>query len=192
MSGIDELTRDWNGDLVQATSRRRSVELRGNRTFLERAYGNLSSNQKMALSVVLPIALILLPTAIAFANLEGSVRWSVLMAAMVSIAAMLVFGWVLSREILGVTNVLGNSLYRIADGETDFVVPCRDRSDHARRKQSHASWSGQKQLRASYRVRLFTVEYQPNGYSRWLRSALHHGYQRRSTSDVQSGHWRRH
>ena len=129
MSGIDELTRDWNGDLVQATSRRRSVELRGNRTFLERAYGNLSSNQKMALSVVLPIALILLPTAIAFANLEGSVRWSVLMAAMVSIAAMLVFGWVLSREILGVTNVLGNSLYRIADGETDFVVPCRDRSD---------------------------------------------------------------
>ncbi|UIP07643.1 methyl-accepting chemotaxis protein [Erythrobacter sp. SDW2] len=129
MSAVDELTREWAGTEILSAPTARNVELRGNRTILERAYGALTSNQKMALSVVLPISLIVLPGAIAMVDLAGSARVLVAGAIVFGVVAMLIFGWVLSREILGVTNVLGNSLYRIADGDVDFSVPCRDRTD---------------------------------------------------------------
>ena len=107
----------------------RIVELKGNRTFLERAYGNLSSGQKMGLSIVLPVVLISIPSAVGFYEASTAARWIIGASAIFSIAVMLLFGWVLSREILGVTIVLGNSLYRISDGDTDFEVPCCDRTD---------------------------------------------------------------
>lgn len=129
MSAVEELTRDWAADAAPALPDERNTELRGNRTVLERAYGSLSSNQKMALTIILPVVLIVLPSAVAFYDMSGVARWWVAGTAALSIAAMLVFGWVLSREILGVTNALGNSLYRIADGDTNFSVPCRDRTD---------------------------------------------------------------
>lgn len=129
MSAVEELTRDWTAGEAIALPTSRNVEQRGNRTMLEKAYGELSSKQKMSLSVFLPVTFILLPTLVALFELSGWAQALVAGAAATSILGMLVFGWVLSREILGVTTVLGNSLYRIADGDVDFQVPCRDRTD---------------------------------------------------------------
>lgn len=129
MSAVDELIRDWDVEVAMASTINREVEMRGKRTVLEKAYGNMSNNQKWAVTVTLPVILILLPSTVALFALEGAARWWVALAAAVSIAVMLVFGMVLGREVLGVTTVLANSLFRIADGDTDFSVPCRNRPD---------------------------------------------------------------
>lgn len=129
MSAVDELIRDWDAEATLASNANHSIEMRGNRTVFERAYGDLTNNHKLAVTVSLPVILISLPTMVAMFQLDGTARWWVGLSAAGSIAVMLLFGWVLSREVLGVTIVLANSLYRIANGETDFAVPCRNRSD---------------------------------------------------------------
>ncbi|WP_284124372.1 methyl-accepting chemotaxis protein [Parerythrobacter aestuarii] len=134
MSAVEDLTRDWSqesgyreSDFAGASS-----EFERKRTLLERAYGSLSSDQKMGLTFVLPIALISAPAVVAILGMgEGAagLSWSIGATALVSIAVMVVFGWVISREILGVTIGLAESLRRVSAGETGFVVPFRNRTD---------------------------------------------------------------
>lgn len=129
MSAIDDLAKPFE---AASFSDEESVELAAatrKRTVLDRAFGDLSSNGKMAVSVILPVTLIVLPAAVSIADLSGAARWWVAGTTVLSVATMLVFGWVLSREILGVTVEVSQALERIADGETDFAVPNRERTD---------------------------------------------------------------
>ena len=113
-------------------------------------FRNLSSNQKVLITVATPLALVMLTAALAFFGLGNisnelrsagpddialaaaqadGLRYLMLIAVGLGIGLTMFLFHVIRRDVVGTSRQLIDCMQRIADGQHDIVVPYRDRVD---------------------------------------------------------------
>ena len=138
MSTITDLSRDLREGAVPAGDRireERRVTPRApdsHRGPFERAYGSLTGPQKMALTTLMPISMMVAIAAVGVWNIPAAAadgRYWVLGLLAVAVSVHLFFCRVVGKEILGTTTTMSVALYKICNNDIADPVPNQDRGD---------------------------------------------------------------